>query len=381
MSKMKKLAISFWGFVVILFVLLQSCMWYDTFDVTGLTFYNNEPIREIFLNDDRFYVITEEGKGYVAGGYSTSKDRKYRNSESCVNRETGILSPVLFFDGHISKIFPSNYGKIMFLDDKDVLYELNELEANKICDNAFFASKSFTMDNIYVVDNSGKLFLYGEVVQHLASNVKAVRAYRDRVFVLSNDNCIYELSNGTYSEPIFSDVKSFDVIDTSHSIFNGETVISNDQQTMKKPLFNVLTNDGTLYAKGSYNLIYRGYTNTNHHRPYVLNEWTIIGEKVSDFSLAGMGTLMLFEDSTCKYFGFDTTFEEGSLVSTRVLCDADVKSISATNCAVCYKTEEGFFLLGGIFEMLFDACKESNRICGKHHILSGEALFLTETLK
>ena len=242
MSKTKKLAINFLGIIVLLCISLQSCVWQDTFDVTGLTFYNNEPIKEIFLNDERIYVITEEGKGYVAGGYSTSKDRKYRNSESCVNSETGIISPVMFFDGQISKIFPSNYGKIIFLDDKGVLYEVNDLEVSKICDNAIFASKSFTTDCIYVVDNSGELFLYGEVVQHLTSNVKMVRAYREQVFVLSNDNCIYELSNGKYSEPIFSDVKSFDVIDTSNSVFNGETVISNDKWTMENPLFNVLTN-------------------------------------------------------------------------------------------------------------------------------------------
>ena len=167
----------------------------------------------------------------------------------------------------------------------------------------------------------------------------------------------------------------------SRSVFNGETVISNDRQTIENPLFNVLTNDGTLYAKGSYNLIYLGYTNTNHHLPYVLDEWTVIGEKITDFRLAGMGTLMISEDSTCQYFGFDTTFEEGSQVSTRVFCEADVESISVSNCVACYKNKEGFFFYGGIFEMLFDTCDESNRVCDKHHILSGKSLFLTETLE
>ena len=362
---------------VILFalVVVLYVVWYQTFDVTGLTFYQNEPIEKIFLVDDRVYLITENGNGYVAGNYSSSKDRKYRNSEFRINDKLGTPSPVLFFDGNIVDIIACNYGNILFVDDKNVLYELNDFTVKKICEDVLQATKSNTTEKIYFVDKLGRLFSSSERDYCLASNVKMVKAYRETLFVLFNDGNLCKLTGNNCSETIFTNVKSFDVVDTSERIFDGENVVADYLPAIENPLFNVLTNDGELYARGYYNLIYKRLTNSSKHAPYVLEDWTIIGEDVVDYSLAGMGSLMILNDSTCKYFGFDTSFEEGSKVSERVFDDTDVISVCETDCAVCYQTDEGFYFLGNELSLFFDTCGDS-RVCDKHNILSGEAYFL-----
>ena len=110
--------------------------------------------------------------------------------------------------------------------------------------------------------------------------------------------------------------------------------------------------------------------NNQNHQPHKLNDWTLIGENVKNFSLAGMGTIMAFADNTCAYYGFDTTYEPNSTVEYRKFDINNVESVSATNCHVSINTSDGFYFLGNQFNLFFD--KMSNA----HHILSGTPYLL-----
>ena len=81
-------------------------VWFDTFDVTGLEFYNNEPISEFYPAGEGFYLITENGKLYVVGSYGDTEDRRYRNSEFYFNEKIGLNDPVLVFNKKVEMVIP-----------------------------------------------------------------------------------------------------------------------------------------------------------------------------------------------------------------------------------------------------------------------------------
>lgn len=366
----KKIIIPLFLIIVIGAVAFLGYIWYHTFDVSGLVFYEDTPIKDIIVHFDKLYFVTEDGKGYVAGGYSTSEERKYRNAEFQSNESLGgAPSPVLFFDGIIDEIFTCEDKDILFIDNNNDLYKLNEINAVKIAEGIVSAAKLKSTDVVYAVDNLHNLFIVGEK-QILSSSVKSVKTCGDKIFVLCDNGDLCELINGTLALPIFSSVKNFEAVDTSSVIFDGEKFILDDEETSRNPLINVLTSEGELYAKGSYNLIYKSYMKNQNHQPHKLDDWSLIGQNVKDFSLAGMGTIMAFEDNTCAYYGFDTTYETNSTVEYRTFDINNVESVSATNCHISINTSDGFYFLGNQFHMFFD------KMSDKHHILTGTPYFL-----
>ena len=83
-----------------------------------------------------------------------------------------------------------------------------------------------------------------------------------------------------------------------------------------------------------------------------------------------MGTIMAFQDDTCAYYGFDTTYEVNSVVGYRSFDMKNVNSVSATNCHISINTSDGFYFLGNQFYMFFDSRSK------EHHVLTGTPYFL-----
>ena len=370
MNKIKTVFIIFVFILVLILLALFGFVWYHFFDVSHLTLYSGENINDIIIHFEKVYVITDDGKAYVAGGYSDSEVREYQNSELTKNKWLkGNPSPVLFFDGVVKTIFPCEDGSIMFTDNSNNLYVLQEVYAQKIANNIIYSAKSKVTGDIYAVDESHNLIVIGNG-EPLLSGVSIVKTCGNKIFVLLDNGDLCEYTKDGLSVPIFSSVRCFEVVDTSEVVFDGSKFILNDTETAENPLINVLTFNGELYAKGSYNLIYESYMNNQNHLPNKISEWTLIGNDVNDFSLAGMGTIMVFKDKSCAYFGFDTTYAEGSEMQYRYFDITNVEGVCATNCHVLIKTSNKFYFLGNQFRLFF------GRMSDEHHIITGNPYIL-----
>lgn len=343
----KKLTILF-IVVGLLFSIIGFMFWYILYDVTGLTLYKDEPIREIYFHHDRAYLITEDGKGYMSGGYG---GRKYDNSQRHYNKNlNGASSPVLFFDGCIDEVVIYETG-ILFTSDNGDLYDFSSFDegAKKIASSVetFSRFEEYEYFDIFYIDKSGALNLLrdGKTTELLKSGVKKVYTYFERVFILAENNDVCELkitADGfNIGEVLFSNVKDFNIQNTCNRFING-VFVDDDEEALKTHIMNVLTLDGILYAKGAYS--YHQYFLGNEKLdPKIFDEWTVIGENVQEFSLASMGTVMRYKDNSVGYIGFNTkvNVNDGASFESKVLAVSNAKLVRAYTMGVYVKTTNG----------------------------------------
>lgn len=335
--------------VVFIIAIFGFSIWYEFFDITGLVFYEDEKIERIYHYDSNVYFITEDGKGYIAGNYANTSSRKYRNVESYQHDDLDMPPPVLFLNGTIRAFYPYASQKALFITEENVLYKLSDLEVTKLADSVLYAEhayQSVNIDIIYYVDTENRLWQIKEdqLPIYMISNVKQVEAYQNSVWVTTDegDLCEVILNADGYalSETIFQNVVDFDILDTSTRYENG--FVSHHEEGLKNPLWNVLTEDGKLYAKGVYNLLGTVYLlSESIPTPFMIEEWTVIGENVEQFSAAEMGTVMRFRDGGCAYYGFDTYCSERSKLEYKKLPIDDVAFVYASELCVQVEDSQG----------------------------------------
>ena len=125
--------------MVLLILIAAFIFWYEFYDVSGLDLYKDEPISEIIPCGKRVYLITEDGHGYVMGGYNPDSSRMYLNSEFHKNEKLGIVvSPVRFTDEKIKQLFPYS-DRVLFITDSNNLYLAIDENSEYLCENIIYA--------------------------------------------------------------------------------------------------------------------------------------------------------------------------------------------------------------------------------------------------
>lgn len=297
--------------LVVFGALICTIFWHEFINTGNLVFYKDEKIEKLVPGNERMYFITESG-GYVAGGYHFTDDTRYMNVQRHKHKELKIPTPVKFFEGEIKEITPYRWRSAFFVTNTNVLYKLNDLEVTKISDSIAYAYESNSSD-VYMIDINHVLYKHTDAGnERLLENVKAFKTYNssayehDQSFALTVNDELYKVKYDKETEKyildelLLSNVKSFDVKDISYE-FRG----SAPEDAYNKPIINALTNNGELYVKGIYNSRYCGYGGDSPNYYITYDSWTLIGEKVSSFSLSEFGTGILFENEKCAYFGYE----------------------------------------------------------------------------
>ncbi len=354
---MKAIKIGLISFAVLMSLIILSVavfIWYNFFDISPLDLYKNQPIDQMYICSDCIYLVDEDGKGYTSGGFkgdlSSMKSDKnvyrgYLNTENRFNKKTNLPFPILFFDGQIKQMFPYSSMKALFITEQNELYSVDCLTVKKIADGVVFAEYDTTKSVVYVIDENAVLSLIDDGNKTgIVSGVKSVVTYNGRVFVLLVDGNLCEIIEkdgaNEISAPIFQNVKDFDVVDTSARYY--DKWVSDDAEALENPLFNVLTNDGKLYAKGYYNITECGTVGfAPYPAPVLLGDWTIIGTDVDSFSCSAMGTIMKFKDKTCAYYGYDTALSHEPHFGAKSLDVDDVENVIVDKLSVCVIDSDG----------------------------------------
>lgn len=329
-------------------IALGIFLYIELVDVSGISFYKDAEIKQIQTEDEMAYFITEDGKGYVTSYNIYSTSRTYRNAEFYSHYALDIPSPVLFWDGEIEVLEPTGDGTYFITSDK-TLYRWSSyyFEVEKIAESVIdidfdFMKTTQKVQKVYFIDVDYNLWMidHENAPVHILSDVRQVQGYHNRIWVVMNDGVLYEaLENEqgyTLSEPIFEDVVTFDVVATAQRSHQGQ-VFFYDEESLLKPLMNVLTEDGTLYAKGAYNSCH--IWNAEYLQVYEIDEWEIIGENVSDYSVARMGTVMAFRDGTCAYYGFNLQAAAFHEMLYQTLPITNVKNVYASKFCVQVEDE------------------------------------------
>ena len=375
MSKVKNVIIAFLIILTVAAAAFGYYVWYSTFDVSGLVFYDGEDIKEIYPYNDQIYVVTDNG-AYVAGGYSATQNRRYRNSELYEDASLGIPSPVLFYQGKVTRVIPYGTLSALFINDKNELFAVEELEITYLASDVVSADRYSRNGCVYAIDKNGRLLSVTEgKTTVIYSGVKAVKTYRERVFVILENGDLCEMfvnpdgGSATLGLPLFENAREFDVVDTSLRYTGGKLVVD-DETAIANPLFNVLDADGSLYVKGAYNLLQCGHQTLNGEiaeQPIkAFDSWTLISENVEAFGLSVMGTVMKFTDGSCAYYGFEVSEVTNTEFAFAALPTVEsALSIHATEGLICASTETEYYMWGGYFNVIFDNLTE------EHYIFSG----------
>ena len=353
-------------------------VWYDFFDIRGLTMYDGEPIKQIYACEENVYLITEDGSGYVSGYHDSSSHRAYRNAEFYADEALGI-APVLFFDGRedpIVDMIPFRARYALWITEGHDLYWLYDMQVKKIGESIVQADVKDVQTtkysqtsasglnvgdvdtDVYAVDTEGNVLLIRVTKQAVdtsviyAGNCRQIAVCADTLYVTTRDGQLCELTKSqttnayTLSEPIVSNVQS---VDTVHSE-EGEAW-----------MINVLLTDGTLYAKGTFDAY-------DVPTPYVADEWTVLHEEITDFSLARMGTVMLLQDGSCVYFGLDTDFQSQAKAAYVTLPVDNVQAVYASEGFLCVMSEDRLYTWGHRWTLMF------NRLySGDYNVFTGTA--------
>ena len=337
------------GILLVLISIFAIIIWYEFFDITGLEFYDDTKIERIYHYDSNVYFITEDGKGYLAGNYASTNSRKYRNVESYQHDALNMPPPVLFWDGVIKEFYPYDRQTALFITEEHTLYKLADIDVIKLADSVLYAEhtyQSVNNDMIYYIDTENRLWLIKEeqVPIYIISDVKQIEAYQDSAWVITNDGdlCKVISSDEGYflSEAIFQNAVDFDIIDTSMRYEN--EIGFYHEEGLEHQLWNVLTEDGKLYAKGAYNLLGTPYLlSESIPSPITIDQWTVIGENVEQISVAQMGTVMKFQNGGCAYYGFDTHFSAKSKFEYKELPIDDAVFVYASELCVQVEDSQG----------------------------------------
>ena len=361
MSKLKKFLkciLIILALVITLFVgAILGIIWYDFFDIYGLTLYSGEAIADTYHYEERVWFVTEGGKVYAAGEYNQTDSRTYRNSEFTDYGKWGTPIPILIYDRGVKKLVPYSHMGTLIISDDGELYNSYDMSFRRLAENISDAYYDPYDKNIYAVKHDGSLYLINEN-KKIADSILAVKAYRGRVFVLTKDSdlceLVYDRCNDSYflTNAIFEDVQAFDILDTTKRYYEGKHVYD-DPDALATPMITVLTNSGNLYIKGAYTYLHT-FTD-DPANPRVFKEWQLIGEDVNEFSTAPMGTVMMREDGTGKYFGFGLTeFSESKLTfgSTELSVNG-ITDVYASDFGVYVRCGDKYCSWGSIFGNYF----------------------------
>ena len=160
---------------------------------------------------------------------------------------------------------------------------------------------------------------------------------------------------------MFESVIDFEVLDTSTRY--GETgFVFDDEYAIKTPLFNVLTKNGDLYAKGAYNMLCCVHGSGENAHPFELKEWTLISENVNSFDLAPMGTVYIKNDTSCEYYGFDTKIGAKEVDYKELVSEGAVSAYTAEDLLVIVKTTENKYYIWSDMGDVFTKSREGYNI-------------------
>ena len=378
-SKSKKILI--WVLVCVAIILLLGAIlvYYFFYDVFGLELYNDETIQSIYKYNDQIYLVDEDGKGYVLGGYSDSSGRTYLNSENQKHKGLNSSTPVLFFDGNIQKLIPYDSMSTLIITNDFELYNWCDFEIKQIASSVVSADAS-AGKGIYYINQRSELIMSEKngAEKVLLTDVIKVVLYRDSAYVLLKDKSLNEMTvdesgNVALSLCEINGVVDFDVVDTSIR-YNGEKYVYGDEIAVKNPLISVLCDDGNMYVKGAYNLL-NCYTNLADEKPqpHIIDDWTLIGEEVSSFSSAPMGTVMLLDDGSCEYYGFDTSVSIDSEFKSFCIPISGIKYVHASETTICLVSQDNKIYIYGddAFNPLL------YRATNRHHIFKDSPLVIS----
>lgn len=358
-------------------LLIWFFYWYNFCDVTGLEFYEDQPIKCFFSTNDRVFLLTEEGYGYVAGGYSNGSSRKYLNSEFTYNSYLNGSCPVKFYDKKIKQIITEE-SNAFFISETDQLFRLNyDLTIESIADNVIYASRG-AEGEIYFVDTNKNLYVKSnEKINFLKENIKKIKCYNSFVYVLTTKGSLFlcerSVESLKFDNVLFENVQDFDVVDTSPRMIDG-LYVSNDETALLLPLINVLTQNGDLYVKGAYNTIPCGTMLTKEPaEPKIYEDWLHLASGIKQFSIAPMGTIMLTDDNRSIYYGFDSDLTYNSTFGKREFDISNCEIVGAADMLIFVKDNNGIFYIFGYCSLLFPFAYTDNN---DHSIMNGIAFQL-----
>jgi len=337
--------------------------WYWFYDIGDLKLYDSEPIEQIVQSGEVSYILTDNGDCYMVGGYDgLVGGRNYWNTESRPCESLGIHCSPVYMMSDVVKIFSDEYLPAILLTKDGTAYETDSGEAKKIMDNVLFIDKINTFENYYIIDTAHRLwYLEGDnQPEQLFEGVTMVSSFYGRAFVLLDTGWfgeIYREEKGYAFVPLFENVISFDVKRTRY-ILGVEDGLSPKPEEKIPPVINVLTEDGTLYAKGAYEIIKYSdsiKTTTIASDPCIIEEWMVVEQDVKNFSLSERGTLLLKDNGEIIYFcvvqGKD---DEVPYEFTKLLLNYnDVISIQAMDSQLLIQTKERYYMYGNIFDNEF----------------------------
>ena len=329
-------------------------------DVSGLSFYDDERIVAAYQSDESeaVHFVTENDRLYVTGGYSSSKNAKYKNVKGRKNETLGIWEPVLLFEGSIKTVVPYYGISALVITENNDLYKVNINEQTLLSENIQYVCAGATSykdyhNYIFTVDTDGNLReITAENSEVIAENVSSAHYSNGIIYALKANGDLFEIPyNSSYDvgegRVIYSGVKSFDV-KTTNTRYTDERGYYYDENAM--PVINVLTVNDTLYVKGVYSL-YEGWHSSvaNPLEPLrSYSDWEIIANNVDSFSLSPKGTLIKHLNGEVAYFGFDTVIgAENVEFAYKKLTDAPVSTISASVYGICILLQDGTIMAWG----------------------------------
>ena len=356
--RIKVVAIWLAVLLAILIAIFAYNIWYTTFDVRGLVFYDDSEIADIYMYEERIYLVTVDGRAYVAGEYDETQSRTYRNSEFHKDNKLKTPAPVLIYNGEVREIIPySSLGALIITADNE-LYNSYDMNMTKISENVRRAYRDTSSDKTYVVDTDGKLFCL-EDAEFIYSGIVDTRVYQGRVFALTSGGDLVELSKSVdvaeyvIFDTLFTGVSSFEVIDT-HIRHDGDRFVYDDKEGLASPLITVLTDDGELYVKGAYNLMSCATTLAEKQpEPKLFCDWEFIDRYVESASTAPMGTVIRHYDGSCAYYGFELRVHRDSGFGYTELPLTSTECVLASRISVCVKNEDGNYYFWGSFPYNF----------------------------
>jgi len=362
MKKLKALkAVILSIFIIGLSLSLSGCvgtviaykLWYEFLDTRGLDFYDDQQIEKIYPYGDQLYLVTDDGNCYITGGNKKSQSREYQNAKQRINLKLGIPAPVLFHEGGVKEIIPYADLSALFITDGGDLYSLEDLRVTKIKSGVISAARGSSDGRIYFVDSSNSLYAQkGNRQSFLVDDVRSVRVFGERIFVLTTGNLLAEIKFNAHgvaflSSAIFENVKSFDIPVSPTGESSGV-------------LINVLTNDGKLYTNGAYSRPDQAREKTGGTNPD--EEWKLIAGRVASFDTAIMGTVLIFEDGSASYYGFDTLEGGEDKFGYKLIFGDGISYVAASDNHVMIKRDNAWYFWGSESSLHFVLNNDDHRV-------------------
>lgn len=337
---------------VVAIIICCVCLWFEFYHIGDLILYKYETIDRIYTSSDVMYFITSDGYGYVSGGWASSDNRDYINTEGRILKGTNLSTPVRIFDQKVRELSPYD-GGVLIITEQNELFSATDNCIVKCADNVNTAIYRQNTKQIFVIDQENNLSILCEdgCFNILKQNVKQILSYNNQLYVLNlfGDLSVIILdedANILSEEQIYSDVKLFDVNNASSRFEDGKIVDSDLSLNYDNALFVVLLTSNQLYCRGIYHPFMEHRDLVGQYPDIItIEDWTLIGEDIVEFSSSAMATIMIDKTGEIRYYGFDTTRD--TWLGFIELDIEDVQSVVCENSYVCVKTNSQKWLFWG----------------------------------